>query len=117
MDGMSYYYYMNYYKVDSVGYMCAINVNQNEEKMVAMLFVAIAINNGIGKNDWKSINTNQLSKEENKRYKKLFEDNVLNRIGIPWRKHKLSDYWTQNHRYDAPREAPSPTPTMLRAGS
>ena len=92
-DGMSYSYYMNYYKIDSVGFMCAINTNQNEEKMVAIQFVAIAIGEGIEKNDWKRINTEELSKNDNEKFKKQFEENILNRLSIQWRKHQLSDYF------------------------
>lgn len=92
MDGMSYSHYMNYFKIDNVGYMCTINTNQKNEKMVAIQFVAIAIGDGIKKNNWKQINTDELSKEENNKYKKLFEGKILNRIGITWRKHQLSDF-------------------------
>lgn len=93
MDGESYSFYMNYYLIDSIGYMCAININQKEEKMVAMQFVAIAIGEGIDKNDWKEINTKELSCKDNEKYKKLFEKNILNRLSIQWRKHQLSDYF------------------------
>lgn len=93
MDGISYSFYMNYYLIDSVGYMCAINTNQNEEKMVAIQFVAIAIGEGIEKNDWKRINTEELSKNDNEKFKKQFEENILNRLSIQWRKHQLSDYF------------------------
>lgn len=93
MDGESYSFYMNYYLIDSIGYMCAININQKEEKMVAMQFVAIAIGEGIDKNDWKEINTKELSYKDNEKYKKLFEKNILNRLSIQWRKHQLSDYF------------------------
>lgn len=95
MDGVSYSHYMNYFKIDNVGYMCAINTNQKNEKMVAIQFVAIAIGDGIKKNNWKRINTDELSKEENNNYKLLFEDKILNRIGITWRKHQFSDYFSK----------------------
>ena len=93
MDGVSYSFYMSHFKIDSIGYMCAINTNQNEEKMVAIQFVAIAIGEGIEKNNWKRINTDELSKNDNEKYKKLFEENILNRLCIQWRKHQLSDYF------------------------
>ena len=61
--------------------------------MVAIQFVAIAIGEGIEKNNWKRINTDELSKNDNEKYKKLFEENILNRLCIQWRKHQLSDYF------------------------
>ncbi len=93
MDGISYSFYMSHFKIDSIGYMCAINLNQKKEKMVAIQFVSIAIGEGIYKNDWKRINTEELSKKDNEKYKKLFEENILNRLCIPWRKHQLSDFF------------------------
>lgn len=93
MDGISYSFYMSHFKIDSIGYMCAINLNQKKEKMVAIQFVSIAIGEGIDKNDWKRINTEELSKKDNEKYKKLFEENILNRLCIPWRKHQLSDFF------------------------
>lgn len=79
-DGISYGFYMSHFKIDSIGYMCAINTYQKKEKMVTILLVSIAIGDGIDKNEWKQINTDELSKEENKRFKKLFEEKVLSRL-------------------------------------
>lgn len=79
-DVISYGFYMSHFKIDSVGYMCAINTYQKKEKMVTILLVSIAIGDGIDKNEWKGINTDELSKEENKRFKKLFEEKVLSRL-------------------------------------
>ena len=93
MDGISYSFYLNYYLIDSIGYMCAINTNQKEEKMVAIQFVAVAIGEGVGKNDWKRINTEELSKKDNEKYKKQFEEHIMNRLNIQWRKHQFSDYF------------------------
>ncbi len=54
-DGISYGFYMSHFKIDSIGYMCAINTYQKKEKMVTILLVSIAIGDGIDKNEWKQL--------------------------------------------------------------
>ena len=79
-------FYTCYFMIDSIGYLCVINLNQQNQQDVSFLFVSIAKKEEIEKGNWKRINTSALSKRDNKKYKKIFEERILNHLGVIWTK-------------------------------
>lgn len=79
-------FYTCYFMIDSIGYLCVINLNQQDQQNVLFQFVSIARKEEIERGNWKRINTSDLSKRDNEEYKKIFEERILNHLGVLWKK-------------------------------
>lgn len=93
LDHKSLDFYTTYFMIDSIGYMCVINTNQRNQQNISFQFVSIAQKEEIGKGHWKRINTNDLTKSDSERYKIIFEEKILNQLGVSWRKEQFTDYF------------------------
>lgn len=95
MDEFTPNYYICRFLLDDIAYMCAINTNQQNQKHVSLLFVAICKKDKIdrGGAHWKDINTEELSRSENETYKTIFEEMILNHLGASWRSKTFFDYF------------------------
>lgn len=79
-------YYQIYFYIPENNYTlrAVIRVNKSSEDKV--VFALCSVSEGVNFASWKSINTEELSTEENKKIKKKFEIEILDRLG-KW-KHK-----------------------------
>ena len=88
LDEMIPNYYICRFLIDNIVYMCAINLNQQKQKIISLRFVSICEIDKIGRggHHWKRINTDDLTKKNNEAFKIKFEKTILNNIGVHWRK-------------------------------
>lgn len=93
MDVFTPNYYTCRFLLDDVAYMCAINTNQKKQEKVSLLFVSVCKKDKIDRGGWKQINTDDLSRNENEKYKTIFEEVILNHLGVPWRRMNFFDYF------------------------
>lgn len=87
-DSCDGYFYCCYFYIKSIKttLFCVINVSNNEKTKdlpTEIGFVAITTSDNFA--SWKTINTKELSKEENLKLKKVFETVILNKLGS-WKK-------------------------------
>ena len=88
LDEMIPNYYICRFQIDNMIYMCAINLNQQNQKTVSIRFVSICEKEkmGRGAQHWKRINTDDLTKKDNEAFKIKFEKTILNNLGVRWRR-------------------------------
>jgi len=55
--------------------------------------VHVARKEEIERGNWKRINTSDLSKRDNEEYKKIFEERILNHLGVLWKKASDTRNW------------------------
>jgi hypothetical protein len=67
--------------------MCTINMYENNNEIPSAMGLSSAYFYTDKFHPWKDINTKGISKEENKKIKKIFETEILDKLGIKW-KHK-----------------------------
>jgi hypothetical protein len=79
------YYHEHFYSPDE-GYVfrCVIRLFDSNDENTILSLVSVSCDSNLS--EWKNINTDDLSCADNKEVKRIFETEILNNLGTPWRK-------------------------------